>query len=129
MAGLSTATIELREGTPGKFRLVMKTGAGKEEEVSTFTDRDMAANALRVVTSAMLTGDGSSGGGSVSSGASSGGGMLKPVLWIVGVVVVLYIAMNGILAGALHPGAGGHKLPEGIKAGTAVPADKIFGGK
>jgi hypothetical protein len=129
MTGLSTATLEMREGTPGKFRLIMKTGAGKEEEVSTFTDRETATNALRVVTAAMLGGEaGGSSGGSVSSGSSSGGGMLKPALWIGGVVVVLWFVMSG-LAGALHPGGSPHKLPEGIKAGTAVPADKIFGGK
>ena len=125
MTGLATATLELREGQPGRFRLVMKTGAGKEEDISTFSDREAATNALRIVTDAMLQGDG--GGGIVSSG-SSGGGMLRPALWVVGIVAVVWF-FGGALAGALHNAGGMHKLPADIKQGTAVPADKIFGGK
>jgi hypothetical protein len=124
MTGLSTATLELREGQPGKFRLVMKTGGGKEEDISTFADRETAANALRTVTDAMLRGD--DGGGPVRSRSSSGRGFLKPVLWIAGILFVLYLIING-LAGAMHIAQ--HSLPAGVKPGTAVPADKIFGGK
>jgi hypothetical protein len=129
MTGLATATLELREGTPGKFRLVMKTGPGKEEDISVFTDRETATNALRVVTSAMLSGDagGSSGGSYSMSSASSGGGFLKPALWTVGIVAVLWF-IGGAMINAAHMGAA-HKLPADVKAGTAVPADKIFGGK
>lgn len=124
MTGLATATLELREGQPGKFRLVMKTPGGKEEDISTFTDRETASNALRCVTEAMLRGE----GGSYSSSASSGGFPMKRILWIAGIVLVLYLVVNG-LSNALHNGGGGRSLPAGVKAGTAVPADKIFGGK
>lgn len=128
MTGLATATLELREGQPGRFRLVMKTGGGKEEDISTFADRETATNALRVVTDAMLQGDGgTSSGGHVSQG-SSGGGILRPALWIVGIVAVVWL-FGGALLGALHNSGGMHKLPTDIKQGTAVPADKIFGGK
>ncbi|TAL33053.1 MAG: hypothetical protein EPN97_09650 [Alphaproteobacteria bacterium] len=125
MTGLATATLELREGQPGKFRLVMKTPGGKEEDISTFTDRETAANALRCVTDAMLRGE---GGSSSSASTSAGGGMMKRVFWIAIVLLVLYLAVN-VLANALHGGGGGRSLPPGVKAGTAVPADKIFGGK
>jgi hypothetical protein len=130
MSGLASASLELREGTPGKFRLVMKTGAGKEEDISTFTDKEAAHDALRAVTSAMLRGDGSSSGSSSASSApSAGGGILKGVLWVVGVVVVLFIGAHLlVLAGGPGGGKRSH-LPADVKQGTAVPADKIFGGK
>lgn len=126
MTGLATATLELREGQPGKFRLVMKTPGGKEEDISTFTDRETAANALRAVTEAMLRGE---SGGSPSS-AAQGGFTMKRVLWIAGILLALYLVVQ-VLANALHNAGGGRggSLPPGVKAGTAVPADKIFGGK
>lgn len=127
MTGLSTATLELREGQPGRFRLVMKTGGGKEEDVSTFNDRETAANALRIVTNAMLQGD----GGAVSSGSASssrgGFGFGKALLWVGGIVIVLWLLLR--VLGSLHFGGSMQHLPEGVKQGTAVPADKIFGGK
>jgi hypothetical protein len=127
MTGLATATLELREGQPGKFRLVMKTPGGKEEDISTFTDRETAANALRCVTDAMLRGEGGNSSAS-SASTSSGGGVMKKVFWITVVALVLYLIVQ-VLGNALHGGGGGRGLPPGVKAGTAVPADKIFGGK
>ncbi|MEZ0225481.1 MAG: hypothetical protein ACAH83_13070 [Alphaproteobacteria bacterium] len=128
MTGLATATLELREGQPGKFRLVMKTGGGKEEDISTFSDRETATNALRAVTDAMLQGE--SGGSGLSASSGAGGGMTKKILWAAVIFVVLYLIVQ-LLAGALHGAGGGRSgsLPTGVKAGTAVPADKIFGGK
>ena len=130
MTGLATATLELREGQPGRFRLVMKTSAGKEEDISTFNDKQTATDALRVITSAMLRSDGGSSSFSSgsSSGASSGGGFLKPAIYVVVAVFVIWF-IGGALMNAAHMGGGMHKLPSDIKQGTAVPADKIFGGK
>ncbi len=126
MTGLSTATLELREGQPGRFRLVMRTGAGKEEDISTFADKVTATNALRVVTNAMLRGDGAASSASVSVGASAGGGFLKVLMWLGAVLVAIWLVLHA-LAGGGH--GGGRELPAGVKPGTAVPADKLFGGK
>jgi hypothetical protein len=131
MTGLSTATLELREGQPGRFRLVMRTGNGKEEDISTFADKQTATDALRVVTNAMLRGEGGSAGGSPSyyaapsSGSSLGGTALKIVVWFGAVLVAIWLVLHALSGG----GHAGRELPAGVKPGAAVPADKIFGGK
>jgi hypothetical protein len=120
MSGLSTATLEVREGQPGKFRLVMKRGDGAEEDISTFTDKASATGALKAVTDAMMSAD---EGTPAAGGTRRGGGFRKAALWIGGIFVVLWLMSH------FSGPAAQRALPPGVKTGTPVPAEQLFGGK
>jgi hypothetical protein len=136
LTGLLSAILEVREGQPGRFRLVMKKDGGAEEEIATFNDKEKATGALRVLTGAML--DAETGGGSrrssaavAASGSPRGflSGFVRFTLWVAGLFVVLFI-LKVVLFPVTGPGVatgGGMSPVTTVKPGAPVPADQLFG--
>lgn len=136
LTGLLSAILEVREGQPGRFRLVMKKDGGAEEEICTFSDKDKATGALRVLTGAML--DAETGGarkGASAAVAASGSprgflsGFVRFTLWVAGLFVLLFI-LKVILfpvTGAGISTGGGMSPATTVKPGAPVPADQLFG--
>jgi hypothetical protein len=136
LTGLLSAVLEVREGQPGRFRLIMKKDGGAEEEIATFSDKDKATGALRTLTGALL--DAETGGGRRStasavaaSGSSRGflSGFVRFTLWVAGLFVLLFI-LKVIFFPVGGPGVrtgGGFSPASSVKPGTAVPAEQLFG--
>lgn len=134
MAGLASATLELRDAG-GKSSVVLnKHGAG-EEVIATYPDRESAAHAHKVITQAMLKGD------VQAAAANSGGFLWRIVKWAVAIFILLFIldtvgtAVRGYVSGGGQPTARptmqGTELGRNpyAKPGEPVPADQLFGGK
>ncbi|HYD19514.1 MAG TPA: hypothetical protein VEF76_13645 [Patescibacteria group bacterium] len=130
MAGVQTATLEIRDA--GKSSSVVLAKAGQPDEVIvTYPDRESAQHAHKVISKAMLRGD-------VQAAASVSGGMVgKIIKWVVILLLVLFLVdlMRSTLMNLNNPpprpgvtGAterGGNPF---AKPGEPVPADQLFGG-
>jgi hypothetical protein len=139
MSGLASSTLELRETQPGKFHLVLKTSAGREEDISTFNDRMAASDAFRSVTEAMLRGESAIASAAagpaaapVVSGQPRGGffkGVLKLFAWLLGIAAALVLALqifSTVKPGGMSAWSPGAHMPAGGKTGAPMSADKLF---
>jgi len=146
MGGLSSATLELLDNKTS-FSVVLKRGganAGADETIATFKDRDSATDTLRIVTNAMMRGDGATlvttANGTVvaASGAPSGsfvGGLVKTLLVVAIVVGLIGLVINHLFtppdltAGNMRvkpPVSTKAGAPAAGKTGEPVSADKFF---
>lgn len=138
LTGLLSAILEVREGQPGRFRLIMKKDGGHEEEIAIFADKEKATGALRTLTGALL--DAETGGArrsstaaAVSASGSSRGflaSFVRFALWVAGLfilLVILKLLIMGPVNGPAVGSGGGFSPTTTVKPGAPVPADQLFG--
>jgi len=138
LTGLLSAILEVREGQPGKFRLIMKKDGGAEEEITVFSDKEKATGALRTLTGALLAaetggrGRGTAAAAAVAASGSSRGflaSFVRFALWVAGLFVLLVI-LKAIFFPVGGPGVttgGGFAPTTTVKPGAPIPADQLFG--
>ncbi|MDE1151839.1 MAG: hypothetical protein PW788_04800 [Micavibrio sp.] len=132
MGGLASATLELRDDKTSFSVVLRRTGAAApaDETIATFKDRESATDTLRIVTNAMMRGDGTTlvttASGTVVAAAAptSGsffGGLVKTLL-VVAIVIGLvgFVIMHLFTAPDLSASGGRITLPSAAKAGAAA---------
>jgi hypothetical protein len=137
LTGLLSAILEVREGQPGRFRLIMKKDGGAEEEIAIFADKEKATGALRTLTGALLAAEtGARGRGTTAAVAASGSSrgflasFVRFALWVAGLFVLLVILKLLIIGPVGGPGVGaggGFSPTTTVKPGAPIPADQLFG--
>ena len=121
MGQFQNAALEVQENQ-GKFSLVMKRSGAAVEEIGTFTDKKSAAEALQLITEALLQ-------GKEAPQTKTCGWFKKTLKFILSVlfVLVVLIVLVNIFGRHLPPGQNGPAKAPAVQTGIPTPADDIIG--
>jgi len=129
---MKTATLEVR-GAKGKHQLVLKSGE-TDDVVGDFTDKEQAAAALRLLTDALMKGEGASAAAAPAAKSGVFGTLFKvigvlAVLYVVGLFGLRMLVMSSLSHRAGMGGPPGMHAPQSpVQQGTPVAPDDLLGG-